>query len=544
MSSLAANYINLPKQVEAAGLPLGSTILWMSTKSIPANCIAMLGQTPADLVAFPALLTLFPDGLPNTEHRFVRGAGPSRPVVVLEDDAIRNITGGLVDILASTNPSGSGVFTRTANLAGYTDQTVRSGKIVNFSFDASKVVPTAAENRPINISAFYIVKATPSLEYAVAETPRGNLLDAFDLRYEKKGVPGRNFLDNPMFQVSQRPSARRMPSGTAGSIFFADRWHTRKGSETGCPLPENKIIPGNSSSIWSSYLALTTTGLGHTPTGDFYLSQIHYIGKDNLLGEWCTEKVTDLAFSLHLANCNGDQLLFKQFRIELIEVATSRVIATAASDIVDTPVNNETPSGGIANSWSKMVIRDVRVRNIKALYDTELFSDNTEGRYYLKFYIDFRKLGAGTYRFIGAKLEAGTKSTPLVMPDFQAELAKCKKYYELLILRSSATNNTGNANRSDVVGSVSVTPKSSSSPIFNTFADSNIATPVANTLQYLDGISSGFYNVAPTYVNANFLPTIKSQSTVLCYAYYFTALQAAHKPVQVNMHIEINGDWY
>lgn len=93
---------------------------------------------------------------------FIRGASASRVVGSVQGDAIRNITGTLNMSPPSDkipNP-GTGVFKQTkssqnawAGLNSYT-----GGRIYNLTFDASDSVPTAEENRPVNISLLPLIK--------------------------------------------------------------------------------------------------------------------------------------------------------------------------------------------------------------------------------------------------------------------------------------------------------------------------------------------------------------------------------------------------
>lgn len=89
--------------------------------------------------------------LVNTERRFIRGGASG----VIEGDAIRNITGEIISDASSY--SDSGAFYKSGDGPIITASVVGS-YAKKIGFDASRVVPTAAENRPRNISATYYLR--------------------------------------------------------------------------------------------------------------------------------------------------------------------------------------------------------------------------------------------------------------------------------------------------------------------------------------------------------------------------------------------------
>lgn len=115
---------------------------------------------------YPQLAVAYPSGvLPDLRGDAIRGWDDGRGIdtgrTLLSEqlDALQNITGGMIDMITSTTPSASGAFALTSNILGYTDQTTRSGRIVNFNIDASRIARTAAETRMRNIAFNYIVRA-------------------------------------------------------------------------------------------------------------------------------------------------------------------------------------------------------------------------------------------------------------------------------------------------------------------------------------------------------------------------------------------------
>lgn len=104
---------------------------------------------------------------PNTEQ-------PQRVIATQQGDAIRNITGGYGSEGNTDRPSGNGgnwaaygsnaykaigaITNKDGNNVGTSTSFHSSGGIY-FNFNASKVVPTSSENRPINIAVQYYYQA-------------------------------------------------------------------------------------------------------------------------------------------------------------------------------------------------------------------------------------------------------------------------------------------------------------------------------------------------------------------------------------------------
>jgi hypothetical protein len=82
-----------------------------------------------------------------------RGADPGREIGSWQEDAIRNITGGLGAYLRMQN--GDGVFetpTQSAANVGTQNMVTLTNCGSRATFDASRVVPTANENRGRNLA--------------------------------------------------------------------------------------------------------------------------------------------------------------------------------------------------------------------------------------------------------------------------------------------------------------------------------------------------------------------------------------------------------
>lgn len=122
-----------------------------------------------DTNKFPALANAYPSGtLPDLRGVFIRGKDnnrgldPNRSILSYQDDAIRDIWGRFSVVCrgAGAGPiEGEGAFQADSrwNAAVKGGDRDDWGRV--YSFNASRVVPVAHENRPRNVAFIYIVKA-------------------------------------------------------------------------------------------------------------------------------------------------------------------------------------------------------------------------------------------------------------------------------------------------------------------------------------------------------------------------------------------------
>ena len=96
--------------------------------------------------------------LPNAEDRFIRNAGNGLRVGQTQGDAIRNITGNYLVYINDEASPPSGVFQILEDRFGGIGYAPR-GRSKTMSFDSSRVVPTADENRPKSIVFVLCIKA-------------------------------------------------------------------------------------------------------------------------------------------------------------------------------------------------------------------------------------------------------------------------------------------------------------------------------------------------------------------------------------------------
>lgn len=147
-------------------LPVGVPLPW-PTNQPPAGWLECNGST-FDKNKFPKLAVVYPTGkLPDLRGVFIRGKDnlrgldPCRDILSYQDDAIRNIYGAFYPISETFGAEGSatGVFQKAECFSNHTPTSIDRGQGDGIVFDASRIVPTANENRPRNVAFNYIVKA-------------------------------------------------------------------------------------------------------------------------------------------------------------------------------------------------------------------------------------------------------------------------------------------------------------------------------------------------------------------------------------------------
>ncbi|EOI7432693.1 phage tail protein [Yersinia enterocolitica] len=153
----------------ADNLPVGIPLPW-PLATPPAGWLVCHGQA-FNKAQFPQLAKAYPNGvLPDLRGLFIRGwdngrnLDGGRALLSFQGDASRRVTGSFsvygAKELSDFYPSASsGAFTITGvqgknNVAAHGVTT-----IPQFNFDTAKVVPSANENRPVNMAFNYIVRA-------------------------------------------------------------------------------------------------------------------------------------------------------------------------------------------------------------------------------------------------------------------------------------------------------------------------------------------------------------------------------------------------
>ncbi|MBP2631497.1 MAG: hypothetical protein H6Q70_2125 [Firmicutes bacterium] len=149
-------------------MPIGSIIMW-AFSTLPGGddegkWLECNGQSTD---GYPELAAIAGAIVPDFRGYFLRGfGGNSAELGVKQGDAIRNIKGVAVAPQDITTPTlnlqeDSALYTSGINTGvNFIDSsTTSSFQLSQLHIDASRAVPTANENRPINKAVIYLIKA-------------------------------------------------------------------------------------------------------------------------------------------------------------------------------------------------------------------------------------------------------------------------------------------------------------------------------------------------------------------------------------------------
>lgn len=144
-------------------VPVGIPLPWPTTT--PPDGWLKCNGWKFDKNKYPKLAMAYPTGyLPELRGEFIRGwddgrgVDPSRDILSRQGDAIRNIVGSTGYLTFGGVSAVGGAF-HEERLAGNGNGVDGYYYARNLFFDASRVVPTAHENRPRSVAFMYIVKA-------------------------------------------------------------------------------------------------------------------------------------------------------------------------------------------------------------------------------------------------------------------------------------------------------------------------------------------------------------------------------------------------
>lgn len=152
---------------EGSALPVGVPVPWPS--ATPPTGWLKCNGAPFSAEEYPELAKVYPTNeLPDLRGEFIRGwddgrgIDAGREILSAQGDAIRNIVGHISFVrrgsAASDRADGTFRYDRNWSTKIKGDGAEDSwGSVV--SFDASRVVPTAPENRPRSIAFNFIVRA-------------------------------------------------------------------------------------------------------------------------------------------------------------------------------------------------------------------------------------------------------------------------------------------------------------------------------------------------------------------------------------------------
>ena len=130
-------------------------VAWTLSNNPSDNYLECNGQS-VDRNKYPKLYALM-HNTPDYRGVFLRGlGGNSAALGMLQSDAIRNITGTVHGAVEESQSYATGAFSLITSTTDGADHGKQSW---GFSFDASRVVPVANENRPINKAVRYFIKA-------------------------------------------------------------------------------------------------------------------------------------------------------------------------------------------------------------------------------------------------------------------------------------------------------------------------------------------------------------------------------------------------
>ncbi len=154
-------------------LPAGTIIAFGGT-TVPVGFLECNGATLSRTTfagLFAAIGTVWGEPSPTTfkipnfteAERFLRSRSETLKVGTVQGDAIRNITGAMGSLVIANHSSyTSGAFYGSGRVNGGGGGTGTAGDY-GYSFDASRIVPTATENRPKSAVVMYCIKASDSV---------------------------------------------------------------------------------------------------------------------------------------------------------------------------------------------------------------------------------------------------------------------------------------------------------------------------------------------------------------------------------------------
>ncbi|MCD8350089.1 MAG: tail fiber protein [Planctomycetaceae bacterium] len=297
--------------------------------------------------------------LPDLRGVFVRGMDEgrgldsSRSLGFYQGDAIRNITGtwssgatGQHGPLYLTQHVVTGAFKRGASVAGY-DTSHGNGASFQLDFDASQVVPTAHENRPVNMAChWFIVAQSPTVASSSDFTAAINAVNASMGTIRNEVVQN---VDSRLGQILH--VQERQPNNVNGGTFTAGAWRTRNLNTLISNTIAGASFDPNSSQIILPAGTYWLYGAGCGYTVDRHKVTIHDViaSKELLLGtsEVSGTTVASTAFS----TAKGYVVLPSQTRIELRHYCQ---------------VSRATTGFGLANNFgTQEIYAEVIIRRIK-----------------------------------------------------------------------------------------------------------------------------------------------------------------------------------
>ncbi len=141
------------------GVPVGTIVAWPVATN-PADAASWLECNGHSTTGYPELAAVIGGKTPDLRGKFLRGLGGSSAALgVIQGDAMRNMTGIFHIAVNGGQLTSTGVFREKFWSGGHTGWSTTEGREVDF--DASRQVPTAGENRPVNMAVRYLIRARP-----------------------------------------------------------------------------------------------------------------------------------------------------------------------------------------------------------------------------------------------------------------------------------------------------------------------------------------------------------------------------------------------
>lgn len=167
---LHQNAKTLGLKVGGGGVPIGTIIIWGYAKNPSEDYGVWLDCDGRNVSNYPNLVAAIGSTtIPDYRGIFLRCQGSqtvdetvhSSPAVgVKQGDAIRNITGNFTALhQMNADICATGAFTYQNQNFGENGGRNSAQETPLYTFDASRVVPTANENRPVNATVRFLIKA-------------------------------------------------------------------------------------------------------------------------------------------------------------------------------------------------------------------------------------------------------------------------------------------------------------------------------------------------------------------------------------------------
>lgn len=167
---LHQNAKTLGLKVGGGGVPIGTIIIWGYAKNPSEDYGVWLDCDGRNVSNYPNLVAAIGSTtIPDYRGLFLRCQGSqtvagtayrSPSVGAKQRDAIRNITGNFTALLQkNADIRATGAFTYESQNFGENGARNSLWETPLYTFDASRVVPTANENRPVNATVRFLIKA-------------------------------------------------------------------------------------------------------------------------------------------------------------------------------------------------------------------------------------------------------------------------------------------------------------------------------------------------------------------------------------------------